>query len=111
MADQRIKAREKTVSKMTRDGLIEESLSSGTSIHVSKRAREGLFVWEGDISTDTGTSRQPQDVPDDRRKLHAEKEPTSFAEQTSTGGVNRPRLNKNKRKTERTKNDAFGLYE
>lgn len=38
MAEQKMKARDKTVQKMTRDGLVQENLSDNSTVRVSKRA-------------------------------------------------------------------------
>ena len=39
MAEQRMKAREKTVQKMTKDGLVEENLTDKSTVRVSSRSR------------------------------------------------------------------------
>ena len=40
MAEQRMKAREKTVQKMTKDGLVEENLADKSTVRVSSRTRD-----------------------------------------------------------------------
>ena len=40
MSEQRMKAREKKVQKMTRDGLVEKNLADQSSVRVSKRTGE-----------------------------------------------------------------------
>ena len=40
MAEQRLKAREKTVQKMTKDGLVEENLADKSTVRVSSRTRD-----------------------------------------------------------------------
>ncbi len=40
MVEQRMKAREKTVQKMTKDGLVEENLADKSTVRVSSRTRD-----------------------------------------------------------------------
>lgn len=40
MAEQKLKARDKTVQKITKDGLVEKNLAEKTTVRVSNRARD-----------------------------------------------------------------------
>ena len=40
MAEQRMKAREKTIQKMTKDGLVEENLADKSTVRVSSRTTD-----------------------------------------------------------------------
>lgn len=73
MSEKEFKAKERTVQKMSRDGLLEESLTSGTSKRVSQRVRQDGSMKEGDISSDAGIFRHSGDAPGNKRKLYAEK--------------------------------------
>ena len=73
MSEKEFKAKERTVQKMSRDGLLEESLSSGTSKRVSQRSRQELSMKEGDISSDAAIIRHSGDTPGGKRMLYAEK--------------------------------------
>lgn len=72
MSEKEFKAKERTVQKMSRDGLLEENLSSGTSKRVSQRVRQDVSMKEGDISSDAGIFRHSGEMPDGRRKIYAE---------------------------------------
>ena len=92
MSEKEFKAKERTVQKMSRDGLLEESLSSGTSKRVSQRVRQDGSMKEGDISSDAGIFRHSRDVPGDKRKLYAEKsEEGASAPSSSQKGRQRQR--------------------
>ncbi len=110
MADQRIKAREKTVSKMTRDGLIEESLGSGNSIRVSNRP-ENLSLREKDLLSDAGTIQHPQEAPDEQRKIYAENETVGSIKQPVSPNSKRQRQKKYKQELEHQSNDDASLEE
>ena len=64
MADQAIEAKEKTVMKMSRDGLYEEALDSGASRRISRRAKENEIVHE--------EAESPESLHGSRRNPHAD---------------------------------------
>ena len=100
MSEKEFKAKERTVQKMSRDGLLEESLSSGTSKRVSQRVRQDGSMKEGDISSDAGIFRHSRDVPGDKRKLYAEKsEEGASAPSSSQKGRQRQRPERRDRKS------------
>lgn len=66
MAEQRMKAREKTVQKMTRDGLVEENLADKSTVRVSSRTRDVQMsnkdTGKGlDLSNQRGTKEDSTD--------------------------------------------------
>lgn len=76
MAEQRMEAREKTVQKMTRDGLVEENLADKSTVRVSKRSgdiqmkketgsRELNFVSEKD-KEEVGSGKHCQSIQNSR---------------------------------------------
>lgn len=111
MSERKYEARERTVSKMTRDGLVEESLSSGTSKQMSKRSSEFLSMREGEISTDADAFRHPRDMFDDRRKLYAENDVEGAEEQPATVDGNKQKKKKYRQMAERSRNNADGQEE
>ena len=52
-----LKARDKVVVRMTREGAVEENLTAGTEQRVSKRLEDSLrsFFFSAEISVDFGT--------------------------------------------------------
>lgn len=60
MREQEYKAREKSVRKMSRDGLIEESLSSGERVKISKRQADE-FCLDGRVEEPTDFGRKPKE--------------------------------------------------
>ena len=91
MSEKEFKAKERTVQKMSRDGLLEESLTSGTSKRVSQRVRQDGSMKEGDISSDAGIFRHSRDIPGDKRKLYAEKSEDEGASAPSSSQKGRQR--------------------
>ena len=90
MSEKEFKAKARTVQKMSRDGLLEENLSSGTSQRVSQRVRQDGAMREGDISSDAGIFRHSGEASDGKRKLYAEGEvPDSDVEDKGTSGGRR----------------------
>ena len=59
--DLQLGAKKKVVQKMTRDGLVEENLSEGTSRKVSSRAESDDFNFKGEepARTSSGLSSSP----------------------------------------------------
>ena len=111
MAERKFEAKERTVNKMTREGLTEESLASGASRRVSKRTSEVLSMKEGDISTDAGAIRHSLDASDNRRKLYAEKNSAGSEEQPESDIGKKQRHRKYRQMAERGESDAIGLDE
>ena len=62
MADQRMKARDKTVQKMTKDGLVEENLADNSTVRVSSRAGDIKLKRKNHLGSDErmGSSRHAQ---------------------------------------------------
>lgn len=85
MSEKEFKAKERTVQKMSRDGLLEENLRSGTKKRVSQRIRQDRTMREGDISSDAGVFRHSKDKPADKRTLYAEQEPEVEVQADSSG--------------------------
>ena len=46
MREQELKARDKTVNKMSRDGLVEENLQKKDSVRVSQRELDNLTIYQ-----------------------------------------------------------------
>ena len=85
MTDQRMKARDKTVRKMTKDGLVEENLAENSTVRVSSRAGEGkLLEKERHLSTSRGDSRKDENGgtkrPKQKRRLQFAQEETGAAD-------------------------------
>ena len=85
MAEQRIKARDKTVRKMTKDGLVEKNLAENSTVRVSSRAGEGkLLEKERHLSTSRGDSRKDENGgtkrPKQKRRLQFAQEETGAAD-------------------------------
>lgn len=59
MRDQKFRARDKLVQKMTRDGLTEKNLTKGTEERVSSREKDFSYKWAGETGSQTapGTGR------------------------------------------------------
>ena len=72
MSERRYEAKERIVSKMTREGLVEEPLSSESSNRVKNGLSEARSMREGDISTDADLLRHPLDAAEGRKKLYME---------------------------------------
>ena len=73
MAEQRMKARDKTVQKMTRDGLVQENLADNSTVRVSKRAGDIKLERKdhlgADERLDSGrAAAQSRDAPARKRK-------------------------------------------
>ena len=49
MAEQKLKARDKTVQKITKDGLVEKNLAEKTTVRVSNRARDIQMSPKGQV--------------------------------------------------------------
>lgn len=66
MADQRMKARDKTVQKMTKDGLVEENLADNSTVRVSSRAGDMKLERKNHLGSDErmGSSRHAQQSRD-----------------------------------------------
>ena len=111
MAERKYEAKERTVKRMTREGLIEESLASGASKRVSKRTSEILSMKEGDLSTDAGILRHPQDTPDNHRKLYSEEEDPSREEQPASDNGKKHSQKRYRQMAARERIDADGLDE
>ena len=85
MTNQRMKARDKTVRKMTKDGLVEENLAENSTVRVSSRAGEGkLLEKERHLSTSRGDSRRDENGgtkrPKQKRRLQFAQEETGAAD-------------------------------
>lgn len=68
---QRMKAREKTVQRMTRDGLVQENLSSNSSVRISNREKDRRMVRKGNSGSDervfaSRSTGQSRDAPSRR---------------------------------------------
>ncbi|MDO4649226.1 MAG: hypothetical protein Q4B26_11310, partial [Eubacteriales bacterium] len=73
MAEQRMKARDKKVQKMTRDGLVQENLTDNSTVRVSKRAGDMKLERKDHLGADErmGSHRaaaQSRDAPARNRK-------------------------------------------
>lgn len=73
MAEQRMKARDKKVQKMTRDGLVQENLADNSTVRVSKRAGDMKLERKDHLGADErmGSHRaaaQSRDAPARNRK-------------------------------------------
>ena len=66
MADQRMKARDKTVQKMTKDGLVEETMADNSTVRVSSRAGDMKLERKNHLGADErmGSSRHAQQSRD-----------------------------------------------
>lgn len=93
MAERKYEAKERTVTKMTREGLVEESL------------RSNISTREGEVSTDAGIVRHPLETYD-RRRLYAETEATSDEEQAATQNGKKQRQKQYSQLAVRGKTDA-----
>ncbi len=111
MSGQKYEAKVRTVNKMTREGLIEESLASGSSKRVSKQTSEELSMKEGETSTDAGVFRHPQDMPDNHRALYFEEEDPGREEQPVSGNGKKHRQKRYRQMAERKRIDADGQNE
>ena len=78
MAERKYEAKERTVNKMTPGGLGEESLA----LHDTKR--------EGEVSTDAGILRHPQNA-NDWRRLYAESDADNTPESSQSASTNKQR--------------------
>ena len=58
MSKKQLKARDKVVLKMTRDGAVEENLTKGTTEKVSKRLDDAELVKKSDVSTNPEKPKQ-----------------------------------------------------
>ena len=95
MAERKYEAKERTVNKMTREGLVEESLDARVSMR------------EGEVSTDAGILRHSLDAHD-RRRLYAEAETASDEEQPVTQNGKKQRQRQYRQTAERGRTDADG---
>ncbi|MBQ7370318.1 MAG: C40 family peptidase [Blautia sp.] len=109
MSEKEFKAKERTVQKMSRDGLLEENLRSGTSKRVSQRVRQDSDMRKGDISTDVGVFRHSKDMPADRRMLYAEQEADAQVRGDSSGKSQQ--IQKRKQARERDLTDRSRVQE
>ena len=87
MAREELKARDKIVTRMTREGAVEENLTEGTSERISKRLEDAQLVTPhdtetGDIAEEVRKRRQlrPEELEDAEGQTQAE---TQTAETTS----------------------------
>ena len=87
MAREELKARDKIVTRMTREGAVEENLTEGTSERISKRLEDAQLVTPhdtetGDITEEVRKRRQlrPEELEDAEGQTQAE---TQTAETTS----------------------------
>jgi transposase-like protein len=78
MAERKYEAKERTVNKMTPGGLGEEPLG----LHDNKR--------EGEVSTDAGILRHPQNA-NDWRRLYAESDADNTPESSQSTSTNKQR--------------------
>ena len=72
MSDHRFEAKERTVMKMSRDGLYEESLGSGEARRISERTDENENIQIDTDSPVSGAVRKPEDLFYGRGKPYAE---------------------------------------
>ena len=98
MSEKEFKATGRVVQKMSRDGLLEENLGSGTSKRVSNRVREDVSMREGDISSDAGVFRHSEKSDSAGRKLYAEDTGENDSLEMQAGQVH----SKKGRKTQRS---------
>ena len=101
MAGKEMKARGRTVQKMSREGLTEENLRTGEHRRVSHRTQDTLSMKEGEISTDADLIRQENTesgtaegkLKEGRRRMRHErqeisegKDPASFVSEKDDAG-------------------------
>ena len=79
MSDQRFEAKEKTVMKMSRDGLYEESLGSGESRLISGQTDASENIQMTSDPPASGSIRKPEDLFYDRRTTYAESTKESYS--------------------------------
>lgn len=86
MPEKKYEAKERTVSKMSRDGLLEKSLSSGKQKKVSSRVQEAVSMGEDDVSPNAALLRHSGMLPDAREGLYDEGMRMPDAEKTLSSG-------------------------
>jgi len=79
VSDQRFEAKEKTVMKMSRDGLYEESLGSGESRLISGQTDASENIQMTSDPPASGSIRKPEDLFYDRRTTYAESTKESYS--------------------------------
>ena len=93
MAERKYEAKERTVNKMTPGGLGEESLG----LHDTKR--------EGEVSTDAGILRHPQNA-NDWRRLYAESDADNTPESSQSASTNKQRQRQNRQVDRQEKHNS-----
>ena len=93
MAERKYEAKERTVNKMTPGGLGEESLG----LHYTKR--------EGEVSTDAGILRHPQNA-NDWRRLYAESDADNTPESSQSASTNKQRQRQNRQVDRQEKHNS-----
>lgn len=97
MPGRKYEAKERTVKKMSRDGLLEESLSSGKQTRVSNRMREDISIREGALDTDAGLLRHSAKPPDDRGGIYGKGQEIPEQEPAASSGNRRKQRCKSQR--------------
>ena len=86
MAEQKYRAKERTVKKMSRDGLLEESLGSGKRKRISKKPAEEVSKT-GKIIPDAGAVRRNLDAESGRKMLYEEEDFITSDEPIDSGRI------------------------
>ena len=86
MPGRKYEAKERSVKKMSRDGLLEESLSSGKQTRVSNRMREDISIREGALDTDAGLLRHSAKPPDDKGGIYGKGQEIPEPEPAASSG-------------------------
>ena len=94
MAREELKARDKIVTRMTREGAVEENLTEGTSERISKRLEDAQFVTPhdtetGDIAEEVRKRRQlrPEELEDAEGQTQAETQTAETTSECKPGGL------------------------
>ena len=92
MAREELKARDKIVTRMTREGAVEENLTEGTSERISKRLEDAQLVTPhdtetGDIAEEVRKRRQlrPEELEDAEGQTQAETQTTETTSEYKPG--------------------------
>ena len=88
MQEHEYRARDKTVKKMSRDGLKEENLHSRKSIRVSNRETDDFFcaTQAEDMEDFSKRGERAEDTKSAKKKLYSEKAGRTEAAETGHGG-------------------------
>lgn len=94
MAREELKARDKIVTRMTREGVVEENLTEGTSERISKRLEDAQLVTPhdtetGDIAEEVRKRRQlrPEELENAEGQAQAETQTAETTSEYKPGGL------------------------